>query len=331
MRRLAAIMLLTLAGIPVTAPAGTEVPAAFFAGKHGEGLAETVRMHCRPLRLATAAEMTFSIRDPFTGSDITVSSGSMPGGYVSGQAVPSAWWSENHTYGDTIGRDLINYLPVGQDVTRHRRDLPPARTVGIPTFANAWWCAGTSVIYGIETEVYAPPEEWRGTLARIYFYMATVYHSRVLTPRAYMMLTSTPYPGLTEYATEMLLDWHRSFPPGPDEIEANDRAEQLQGNRNPFTDLPALAEHIWGEKADTPYGGADGEPVPLHSTYRLSSDRWIYLTSPHIPADAVWSIDGHLQTASCLSLTELGRGAHHISYRSPSTGTQGRVMITITD
>ena len=42
MRRLAAIMLLAIAGIPASAPAGTGVPVAFLVGKHGEGLARTV-------------------------------------------------------------------------------------------------------------------------------------------------------------------------------------------------------------------------------------------------------------------------------------------------
>ena len=330
MRRLAAIMLLAIAGIPASAPAGTGVPVAFLVGKHGEGLARTVAAQCHPARLPRAADMTFTVTDPFTATEVSVTGGRLPDGYVSGQSVPAVWWSENHAYGDTVALAIVNWMPLGRDAARHRRDLPPARTVGQVSFANAWWSAGTATLYGIETEVYAPPEAWRGALARKYFYMTTLYHSRILTPRAYMMLTADPYPGLTSYATDLLMEWHRACPPDAAEAEANDRAELLQGNRNPFVDLPDLAEHIWGDRKDTPYGGSEGTPLPLRSTY-TTADRWIYLTSPHIPTDAVWSIDGRPERADKVSVTSLGKGAHHLTYTSASTRTTGRVMINITD
>ena len=68
--------------------------------------------------------------------------------------------------------------------------------------------------------------------------------------------------------------------------------------------------------------------MPLHSTYTMGDDR-IYLISPHVPADAVWSIDGTPAMSDSYTPAELGVGEHHLTYTSKSTGSSGRLMIKI--
>lgn len=333
MRRIAVIaVLLITEGITAPASPGPVVPSAVYAGsslagKSGRGLAEAIRATARPARLCLPQEMDFTVTDPFGGTDVRLTHGSLPEGYVHGQTVPAVWWDDGGGYGDTVGRDLINYLPLGPDVALHRRDLPPGRSVDTPDFTSPRWQAGVSTIEGIDVGVYAPPAEWRGALARIYFYMATVYPSPLLRPGAFMMFTPTPWPGLTPYAAEMLLEWHAEWPPSQGEVMANDRAEALQGSRNPFVDYPSLPSYLWGDRAGEAFG-LPGEPMPLHSTYAMS-DQWIWLISPHVPASASWTIDGRGVTANPMSTSDAGAGTHRLAYTAE--GSRGYVMIRITE
>lgn len=294
-------------------------------GKSGEGLAAAVRKNYKPARLCPADALTLVIHDPFGGEDVRVEGGVWPAGYSAGGAVPPSWWIEGE-YADTLWRDLVNLMPVNEDVARFRRDLPPGRTVERPVFANGAWEAGVATIDGIETELYAPPELWRGALARKYFYMAVCYPSVRRAPVAYMILTSGAFPGLTGYAADMLMAWHRGYAPSAGELRENELCESLQGSGNPFVTHPELAEYLWGAHSGEPFV-EEGSNVPLHSTYRLA-DEWVYLTSPHIPEGAAWSVDGRsVGAASRLSVRELGLGNHDLTYSYG--GATGRVMIKI--
>ena len=70
----------------------------------------------------------------------------------------------------------------------------------------------------------------RGNIARSIFYMHTQYG----VPIEKKML-------------EELKSWNREDPPSNQEMLRNNRIEELQGNRNPYIDNPALAEQISGK------------------------------------------------------------------------------------
>ncbi len=317
------IIFLALTGIPASLLSDVEIPVS---GKRGEGLAQVLRIYGRPKRLADPAELTFTVRDCFEGKDITIAGGIISEAYeVSGLVCPD-WWKEYDFYGDTITRDLVNFYPVSSDVKRHRADLPPGNSITIPHFETPLWSAGVTRLSDIDTEIYVPPVALRGRLARAYFYMVVMYPHGVMRPRAYSMFTGRPYPGLTDYAKDLLLEWHRTYPVGEDEKELNNLMERLQLNRNPFVDDPMLVDYLWGDKA-VEIVEIEGKPVPLHSTYRATDT--IYFTTPSAPADAVWSVDGHTITAPSVPASTYTAGPHDITFRSAETGECGRVMIKI--
>ncbi len=48
---------------------------------------------------------------------------------------------------------------------------------------------------------------------------------------------------------DLLLEWHRNDPPDDFEMNRNNIIYEWQRNRNPFIDMPDLAEYIWGSNA----------------------------------------------------------------------------------
>lgn len=79
-------------------------------------------------------------------------------------------------------------------------------------------------------DVTEPRPIARGNIARSIFYM----HNQYGLPIEKKML-------------EDLKRWNREDPPSSQEILRNNRIEELQGNRNPYIDNPALAEQISGK------------------------------------------------------------------------------------
>lgn len=310
-------------GISASAPAGSEVP---FAGKSGLGLAQTIRREAAPKHLPEAKEMNFTVKDPFAGVTVEVCEGVLPAGYVAGQVIPSAYWEEMPTHGDSVARDLANYLPLNADVVKHRQDFTPG-AVEKPSFESALWRAGLTAVGSMEVPYYEPPEAMRGQLARTLFYLVTVYPQSIWSPRGYMLMDGSIFPALNAYALGLLLPWHRAYPPSAEEEALCKRMAEIQGNENPFVSRPDLAEYLWGDKAGLTYE-AEGEPVPLHSSYRLADD-FIYLTTPLAPADATWTIDGSPAEKARYAPSELGVGEHHLTFHSNSTQATGRVMIKI--
>ena len=79
---------------------------------------------------------------------------------------------------------------------------------------------------------FEPREDHKGNAARAIMYFYTMY------PQV-GQITSVG-------SISTLCAWHAADPPDAREIERNNGTEQYQGNRNPYIDLPYLAEKAWG-------------------------------------------------------------------------------------
>ena len=319
-----------ITGISATDTPRAEVPVALterLAGKSGEGLAAVLRRECRPTTLSAAGNITYRFYDHFTGNDVAVTDGNYPRDYAPATLVPVDWWMETELYGDTLANDLNNFIPLTVDVIHARRSVIPVSALADVTSQYDSWAVGHIVRYDTPVDAYAPPVDMRGRLARAFFYMAVMYPHTLFTPTAYMMM-SVRYPYMTASASSMMIDWAEQYPPDDAEKEWTRYASGLQGGCNPFVEIPDLHEYIWGGKAGETFG-MPGERVPLHSTYSIADGDRIELYSPHIPEDAVWSIDGMPAADSTYEARELGTGEHELTYTSASTGENGCVMIKI--
>ena len=107
---------------------------------------------------------------------------------------------------------------------------------------------GTSANWSGET-AFEPVDEYKGDIARIYFYMLTCYMDKDFTVggKGYRYFTySNGVSNFKQPALTLMLKWHREDPVSDKEIERNSKVLKLQGNDNPFVLQPALVEYIWG-------------------------------------------------------------------------------------
>jgi endonuclease I/chitodextrinase len=104
---------------------------------------------------------------------------------------------------------------------------------------------GTSAISGFTGTVFEPINEFKGDIARMYFYFATRYENTV-AGYSYEMFNRTSNQVFTTAFRDLLLQWHAQDPVSAREIARNNAIYARQGNRNPFIDNPNYVNMIWG-------------------------------------------------------------------------------------
>lgn len=110
---------------------------------------------------------------------------------------------------------------------------------------------GASTTAGYAGPVFEPIDEFKGDIARMYFYFATRYETTVAGYNYPMFNNSTNKVFTTGFLNQ-LLAWHNQDPVSPREIARNNAIYARQNNRNPFIDHPEYAVSVWTtEPTDT--------------------------------------------------------------------------------
>ncbi|KFC17939.1 endonuclease [Epilithonimonas lactis] len=104
---------------------------------------------------------------------------------------------------------------------------------------------GNSKLNGYGGTVFEPIDEFKGDIARIYFYFATRYENQIQSFN-YDMYDGTKTTVFAEPFRSMLVKWHQQDPVSQKEIDRNNAVAKLQGNRNAYVDHPEFVAKIWG-------------------------------------------------------------------------------------
>ena len=197
-------------------------------------------------------------------------------------AMPKSWFNEatqdNYTANVyPMYTDLHHLFPTDRLINTMRSNYPYGEVGdkitkqsegGFSKFGRCVDSLGYKVS-GQNGRVFEPNDQYKGDLARVYFYMATAYESYknekgvTRSPKDWSsdMLTSDVYPFFTDWALKMLLRWAANDPISEKEIKRNEAIYGIQGNRNPFVDYPGLEQYIWGSKKDVAFSYDNYVPV----------------------------------------------------------------------
>ena len=112
--------------------------------------------------------------------------------------------------------------------------------------SNSGYAAGYAGI------VFEPINEFKGDIARMYFYFATRYQNVITGFGSYAMFNGTSNQVFSTTFLEILKHWHAQDPVSQREIVRNNAIYATQNNRNPFIDHPEWVETIWGTMLAAP-------------------------------------------------------------------------------
>jgi len=128
---------------------------------------------------------------------------------------------------------------------------------------------GSSAVSGYTGTVFEPINEFKGDIARMYFYFATRYENTV-AGYSYAMFNGTSNQVFTTAFLNMLLAWNAQDPVSAREIARNNAVYARQNNRNPYIDHPEYVNQIWGGTSSTDTQ-APTAPTSLASTSKTST------------------------------------------------------------
>ncbi len=96
------------------------------------------------------------------------------------------------------------------------------------------------------SDTYEPRDEVKGDIARILFYMATMYFDLTLNDEV-QSSSSEKSMGILS----VLLQWHQADPVDDFERNRNNVIYSYQNNRNPYIDYPEFADLVFGASASS--------------------------------------------------------------------------------
>jgi len=165
---------------------------------------------------------------------------------------PKSWFND----ASPMYSDLFHIYPSDGFVNGQRGNYPYGE-VGTASYTSSNGCKKGNNIYGSYSgTVFEPADEYKGDLARTYFYMVTCYENLVVSWEnnevgADAMLNGTTFPAFEDWALQMLMDWNDQDPVDQKEIDRNNAIYNIQGNRNPFIDHPEFVCLVWGSNCQS--------------------------------------------------------------------------------
>lgn len=236
--------------------------------------------------------------DMYSNDNVAVSSGH-PGMNIE-HSVANSWWggSKNNAY-----KDIVHLNPSNSTANSKKSNYP------LGELSSVSWTNGVTSIgkpkSGMEGGQggwsYEPADMYKGDFARVFMYMFTIYDNiswETANGKGAMFSLQNGSAAFKSWAYNMLLKWSLNDPVSEKEIARNDGIYKEQGNRNPFIDLPDLADYIWGAKQGQAYsvtgapvdpnpGGED--PVDPENPGEDINHLWLAETSSSMDAD--WTIE----------------------------------------
>ena len=199
---------------------------------------------------------------------------------------PKSWFNDALP----MKNDAIHVLPTDGYVNGKRSNWPYSEV------ANATWVSengsklGTSNVAGYSETAFEPIDEFKGDLARIYFYMATRYQDIIAgwennSSNADAVLDGTSNHVFEDWYLDLMVKWHNEDPVSTKEINRNNKVYQFQHNRNPFVDHPEYVSLIWVDPTSitenkdfnvTVYPNPVTNILHINHTGKSDVNYWIY-------------------------------------------------------
>jgi len=225
---------------------------------------------------------------------------------------------------DPMNTDLYHIYPVDKFVNAQRANYPFGEVDAPEWTSMNGGKLGPNVAGGYDGTAFEPIDEYKGDLARAFFYMITRYENQIehwtYSEYGNAMFDHNTYPGYESWAIDMLMAWHESDPVSQKELLRNQAVYQIQGNRNPFVDHPEWVEKIWGDTTVHAGPGPAGDrvrmyPNPASHQVQIETEHDILQLKIYSAAGNLLGHSGpHIKTVSmCLQKRPSGLYIIHIT------------------
>lgn len=212
---------------------------------------------------------------------------------------PKSWFND----ATPMYSDLFHLYPTDGKVNGMRNNYPYGVVNNASYTSSNGSKLGSCSYPGYTGVVFEPIDEYKGDLARSYFYMATRYENLIAAwekndTNGDVVLNGTSFPVFESWFLNMLGEWSAADPVSAKEIDRNNAIYAIQGNRNPYIDHPEYIYQVWNvgssvvpEPTNYPtnfstrnvklqWADATGATVPQHYLIRMSTTGFSAIIAP---------------------------------------------------
>lgn len=158
--------------------------------------------------------------------------------------------------------------------------------------------------------VFEPIDEFKGDIARIYFYFATRFQDQISSFGNYPMFDGSSDKVFDDTFLNILLAWNAMDPVSQKEIDRNNNIYyHHQNNRNPFIDHPEYVQMIWNQTPDTEAPSVPTNLVVTNEASTSISIAWtastdnVAVTSYDIYVDGIYNSNATTTSKTVTNLT----------------------------
>lgn len=157
---------------------------------------------------------------------------------------PQSWWKGDKWQEEPpMKSDLFHIYPTDGKVNGLRANYPYGivKKGAESKITENGSKLGASDLGCYTGTVFEPVDEFKGDLARGYFYLMTRYLPRISAWQSPVLEKDN----LSDCFKKLLLKWNKQDPVSKKEIERNNNIKNIQKNYNPFIEDPSLIEKVW--------------------------------------------------------------------------------------
>ncbi|AWI27294.1 endonuclease [Flavobacterium pallidum] len=186
---------------------------------------------------------------------------------------------------------------------------------------------------GYSGTVFEPIDEFKGDIARIYFYFTTRYQNIIANWNSYAMFTpNNSGTVIAQPFLNILLTWNIMDPVSQKEIDRNNDVYQYQGNRNPFVDNNNYVSMIWGapldmEDLDLESVSVYPNPAENHQVNISSGFHLTQLQLMNINGQIIRRIENPVSKSSVYTLDNLPQGFYLLKITSDNKSTVKKIIV----
>lgn len=249
---------------------------------------------------------------------------------------PKSWFND----AAPMYTDAFHVMPTDKKVNGLRGNL----AYGIVGTASYTSTNGSKVGNNVATggpslTVFEPADEFKGDIARNYFYMATCYQNVIANwennnANGAAFLDGTNTKVFEQWSLNMLYSWHIADPVSAKEISRNDAVYAVQGNRNPFIDHPEYVFQIWGPAITLSAPSFEMQSVSIYpnpsNNHRINIDTEIVLDDIqliNINGQLVQEIKNPNPQGKTYTVENLPSGFYFMKLTSDNQSTTKKVII----
>lgn len=179
--------------------------------------------------------------------------------------LPKSWWGGSNE--EPMYTDLHHIIPTDYYANNQRSAWVYDEVKTASWTNNLGTKFGTGKTWS--ENAFEPVDEYKGDVARVYFYMLTCYMDKNFTTGGKGYRYFKYGNGVCDFQTKalnLMLKWHRQDPVSEREVTRNTKVKALQGNVNPYVIAPNLVEYIWGSMKGKAYDCDEEIVVPEPGT-----------------------------------------------------------------